>query len=72
MLVVKINPSRDVEFFRLMTPLFMGQFDTAEQFSNRYILSIPRETIKSLALVFEKLEKGTFLTWLLQQFLYLK
>ncbi len=57
----KINIQHQSEFFEFVKKLFMDKAYINESFSNRYIYSIPKDSIKSLALVFEQLEKGKFL-----------
>ncbi len=54
----KINTQHQSEFFEFVKKLFMDKACINESFSNRYIYNIPKESIKSLALVFEHLEKG--------------
>ncbi len=54
----KINNQHQSEFFEFVKNLFMDKACINESFSNRYIYNIPKESIKSLSLVFEQLEKG--------------
>lgn len=57
-LETKINPQRRDEFFSQIQQLFMQQAAVIEDFANRYVLNIPKDCIKSLAHVFERLETG--------------
>jgi hypothetical protein len=54
----KINNQHQSEFFEFVKDLFMNRAYINESFANRYIYNIPKESINSLALVFERLEKG--------------
>ena len=56
-LETKINSAQKTEFFECIQNLFIQQAKIVESFSNRYVFSIPRDSIKSLAHVFDKLEK---------------
>lgn len=54
----KIDPKNDLEFFELVQQLFSDRASIFESFSNRYVYNVPKDCIKSLARVFEKLENG--------------
>ncbi len=56
----KINNLHQSEFFEFVKNLFIEKASINESFSNRYIYNIPKESIKSLSLVFEQLEKGKY------------
>ncbi len=55
---VRINANREAQFTMFMTQLFMHQATLIEKFSNRFQYSVPKDCIKSLSFVFEKLEKA--------------
>ena len=57
-LEIKIDLSRQIDALNCIQNLFQQQAKVAESFSNRFVFSIPRDCIKSLATVFQNLETG--------------
>jgi hypothetical protein len=55
---VRINLLREDQFLMLMSNLFMHQAALIERFSDRFQYNIPKECIKALSFVFDKLEKA--------------
>lgn len=70
----KIDKQFESEFFEYVENLFGQQAKLAENFSNRFVYNVPRDSIKSLGFVFEKLEKGiqSLIKWLKEFILNLK
>lgn len=56
-LEVKLAFDRQHDFFMFISQCFRNEAILVESFSNRYLYNIPRDVIKSLALMFELLEK---------------
>ena len=54
-----INTNKQMEFLNFIQQLSMQQEVLAEQFLNRFVYNIPKDCVKSLSGVFEKLEKGS-------------
>jgi len=58
MLEAKINMNMQGLFLAFIEQLTMQQASLVESFSNKYLIHIPRDCIKSLSQIFERLEKG--------------
>ena len=59
-LETKIDLSQKDDALNFIQNIFNHKAKLAESFSNRFIISIPKDCIKSLARVFQSLEKGFF------------
>ena len=57
-LEAKINMKNQSAFIAFIEQLTMQQASLIENFSNKFIIQIPEDCVKSLALMFDKLEKG--------------
>lgn len=53
-----INMDKQALFFAFIEQLTMQQASLIEGFSNKFLINIPRDCIRSLSLMFERLEKG--------------
>jgi hypothetical protein len=62
-LETKIDLSQKDAALNLIQNIFNQEAKLTETFSNRFVLSIPRDCIKTLARVFQSLEKGKFSTY---------
>ena len=60
-LETKIDLNRKDDALSFIQNIFNREAKLAESFSDRFVLSIPRDCIKSLARVFQSLEKGIML-----------
>jgi ATP-binding cassette subfamily A (ABC1) protein 5 len=58
MLEAKINMEAEGLFLAFIEQLTRQQASLVESFSNKFLIHIPRDCIKSLSQVFERLEKG--------------
>jgi ATP-binding cassette subfamily A (ABC1) protein 5 len=56
-LETKLQYNRQNEFFVFIQQLCRQEATVVENFSNRFLFNIPRESIDSLAVMFELLEK---------------
>jgi hypothetical protein len=70
-LETKIDLNQKNEALDFIQNIFNQKAKLAESFSNRFVLSIPKDCIKSLARVFQSLEKGIFKDAFLNQFKFL-
>lgn len=59
-LETKINPTYRREFLEEIQKMFLQEATVVEEFSNRLVFNVPKDCIKSLANVFERLENGNF------------
>ena len=57
-LETQINLQRQSSFFVFIEQLTMQRAVLIENFANKYIINIPKDCIKSLSQMFERLEKG--------------
>ena len=58
MFEARVNAHKEPEFQMFMKQLFMRRAMLIDNFLNQFQYSIPKECIKSLSFVFERLEKG--------------
>ncbi len=67
-LEAKVSPHNRQEFLSQVQQMFKDEATVIEHFSNRYVFNVPKECIRSLAEVFERLENGnqvyTLILWI--------